>query len=141
MKLVRFMGPEELQKYLSGEVLRNDMSWKYISKSSSVGFCFFPADPPPEQRLHYLSGVVSFNVVAEFETIGPLMIRKGAGRYRDPEQDDPKSLAEAIFTAPRMMEVEEYSMREYSLQSLRLLRIGRVTLQAGQPDWRIKWAT
>ncbi|MBQ9613250.1 MAG: hypothetical protein IJV14_11800 [Lachnospiraceae bacterium] len=138
MVLIRFMSIQEIEKYLAGEVLGNDTPWKVISKSTSEGFCFFPAEPAPESRLHYISGVVDFSVVAEFEVIGPIMLMKGTGRYRDPESDAPKTLYEAFFKPPKMMEVEEYSIRGYSKSTLRLLRMGTVVF--GQDhEWHLIW--
>lgn len=139
MVLIRFMGIPEMEKYLAGDVLRNETTWKGINKSTSAGFCFFPADPEPEKRLHYVSGVVSFDVVGRFETIGPVMLRKGIGKYRDPMADNPKSLMEALFSKPKMMDVEEYSLTEYSNQSLRLTQMGTVIF-GRDFDWHIIWA-
>ena len=138
MVLVRFMGVAEMEKYLAGEDLGNTTPWKVINKSTSEGFCFFPAYPAPETRLHYISGVVDFSVVAEFEVIGPVMLMKGTGRYRDPERDIPKNLYEAFFKPPKMMEVEEYSIRGYSKATLRLLRMGTVVFGSDH-EWHIIW--
>lgn len=138
MRLVRFMGIEEMRKYLDGETLNNYMPWGIVGKSTSVGFCFFPADPAPETRLHYVSGVVDFAVVAEFETIGPVMLRKGTGKYRDPDGDPVKDMLDAIHMQTKMMEVEEYSMKSYSRSSLRLVRMGTVVL-CGHFEWKILW--
>ena len=138
MVLIRFMSIQEMEKYLAGEVLRNNTTWKRINKTTSTGFCFFPAEPEPEQRLHYVSGVVSFDVVAVFELAAPIMLKKGVGKYRDPEQDTMQSLFEALYTKPKMMEVEEYSLTEYSKQTLKLIRMGTVVL-GRDCEWHLIW--
>ena len=139
MELIRFMGIREMEKYLAGDVLRNETTWKGISKSNSKGFCFFPAEPEPEKRLHYLSGVVDFDVAARFETIGPLLIRKGIGKYRDPMADVGISLFDALFGSPKLMDIEEYSMVEYSKKTLRLLQLGTVVM-GSDFKWHIVWS-
>ena len=138
MVLIRFMSIEEMDKYLAGEVLRNDFPWKTLNKSTSRGFCFFPEEPAPEERLHYISGVVSFDVVGAFETMGPIMLKKGTGKYRDPVQDNPKSLADALYIRPKMMDVDEYSLTEYSNKVLRLVRMGTVVFGRDY-DWHLIW--
>ena len=138
MRLVRFMGIDEIKQYLGGNLLRNETEWGNFGKSTSKGFCFFPADPPPESRLHYLSGVVSFAIVAEFETGGPLNLRRGTGTYRNPKGKLPGSIWEAVMKPGKTIEVEEYGLNEYSRDSLRLLRLGSVILD-DVGEWRILW--
>lgn len=140
MNFVRFMGEGEMEAYLNGKVLRNETNWKGIGKTDSQGFCFFPDTPAPEERLHYLSGVVDFDVVAVFATKGPIMLRKCSGSYRDPNEKLPGNLTEALFAPPKMIQVDEYSMKEYSASSLRLLRIGTVVF-GDDRDWHIRWMT
>lgn len=140
MRLVRFMGAEELRGYFAGTLLRNDTDWSEYGKAGSIGFCFFPADPPPEERLHYISGVVTFLFVAEFEAAGPVLLRKSTGVYRDPTEELPDSLAEAVLGKLRTIEVEEYSTREYSRASMQLVRLG--IIEAGEDfKWHIRWCS
>ena len=57
MNLVRFMSTRELYRFLDGETISGNTEWRREGyASSSKGICFFPADPKPETRLHYLSG-------------------------------------------------------------------------------------
>ena len=137
MKLIRFMGITEMDRYLKGETLENHTDWSLHAATASKGFCFFPEDPAPERRLHYLSGIVDFDVVAEFELLGPSMLRKCRGRYHDPDEKLPGSLPK-IFQIPiRYITTEEYSMESYSSKMLKLLRMGTVVLDG--MDWKILW--
>lgn len=137
MKLIRFMSIEEFIKYLNGEKMNSKTQWSAISKSNSVGICFFPADPPPEERMHYLSGVVDFELVIEFEIIGACHLRMGFGFYRDPDEELPENL-EAFFDTPvKSLKVHEYSMDQYDRKHLKVTRIGRPYL-AGW-EWGISW--
>lgn len=50
MRYVRFMSIEELNKYLSGEKLKNNTVWRDRGdKTDSVGFCFFDDSESPEE--------------------------------------------------------------------------------------------
>ena len=55
MRLIRFMGSEELRKYLNGDKLINATKWRAAGMASdSRGFCFFDDSEPPEKRLPYV---------------------------------------------------------------------------------------
>lgn len=138
MNLVRFMGADELFKYLRGGTLKNNTDWRREAASTSKGFCFFPADPPPEDRLHYLSGVVDFSYVAEFEPRGPICVTMGTGMYRDPREPLPLSIWECFNTPVKMIPVEEYSIAEYSRKTLKLKRYGKIEIKPGA-RWAIRW--
>ena len=88
MKYVRFMGKEELKKYINGETLHNKTIWRENDgNSGSIGFCFFDDSVDPEERLKYLAGVVDMSTVAVFERTVEDPMRKSTGIYRDPEND------------------------------------------------------
>lgn len=73
MRYVRFMSIEELNKYLSGEKLKNNTVWRDRGdKTDSVGFCFFDDSESPEERLEYYSRGITCttDVWAVFEQIG-----------------------------------------------------------------------
>ena len=133
MKVYRFMSREELDKYLAGETLENRTEWKrkVHNRSTSVGFCFFVDDVPIESRLHYVSGIVSFQVIAEFEADSG-KLKQSVGFYRDPSKDDGVS-----WPVPTMA-VTEYCTRRYSRESFRLIRFGRVD-RTEIFNWRIIW--
>ena len=141
MKLIRFIGIEELRKYLGGETLTNTTEWRAAGQASdSRGFCFFDDSEPPEKRLSYVSGIVDTDMVAIFETvpIAKIDIHEGFGRYRDPEKDMPTLEELLTFTNMKFKKVREYSLTEYSNQILRLLKVGK-PVRHTERAWEIKW--
>lgn len=138
MNLIRFMSTRELYRFLDGETISGNTEWRREGyASSSKGICFFPADPKPETRLHYLSGVVSFQRVVEFAPCGDLPgIRMAKGRYRDPKSDL------GFGSVIRMMEVDEVCMPKYNYRMLYPLRIGTINIKRifnGDFVWEIDW--
>ena len=141
MKLIRFMGIEELRKYLGGETLTNTTEWRAAGQASdSRGFCFFDDSEPPEKRLSYVSGIVDTDMVAIFETVpfAKIDLFEGSGRYRDVEKDLPTWVDLLTFTNIKFKEVREYSLTEYSNQILRLLEVGK-PVRHTESTWKIKW--
>lgn len=139
MKLIRFMGNEELRKYLNGETLTNTTEWRAAGQASdSRGFCFFDDSEPPEKRLSYVSGIVDTDRVAIFETVpfAKIDLFESFGRYRDTEKDMPTWEELLTFSNIRYKEVREYSLVEYSNQILRLMKVGKPTRGDG---WEIDW--
>ena len=66
LEVFRFMSEEEFEKFKKGEILQNNK--KHTSKTNSVGFCFLDLkDYKPYKAMHFLSGIVSFDVCAIFE--------------------------------------------------------------------------
>ena len=115
-RYVRFMGIKELRKYLRGEKLENHTKWIW----GSIGFCFFDTSVEPEKRMDYLTGVVDMQVVVEFERVAGPRMRKAYGVYRDTEKDD-------LTTFPPATQfIREYSVEEYSQDTMRLVRVGYV---------------
>ena len=135
------MGNNELRRYLAGETLRNGTDWHRDGHnlSTSKGFCFFPSDPPPESRLHYVSGVVDFDIVAEFQVVGCPRLKEGQGTYRDPGTAPPSldDILSGRSDVPKIT-VKEYSMPAYSRNTLRLMRVGTVII--GPEGWEIVWS-
>lgn len=126
MRYIRFMGEREFEKYLAGEQLENTTEWrKKANRTESVGFCFFDDVERPEKRMEYLTGVVDMEIVAVFEPIGDVWFKESEGMYRDPEQDIPIDILEALFSPVIMMPVKEYSLTQYSQENLRLVDYGR----------------
>ena len=120
MRYVRFMSANELEKFRRGEVLKNNTDWKKTKNSGSVGFCFFGDNVKPENRIEYLTGVVCMDRVAVFEPIEGEPMRVSQGLYRDPGND-------SLFTyPPAMMLATEYSIKEYSNKTMKLVRAGKV---------------
>ena len=139
MKLIRFMGSEELRKYLNGETLTNTTEWRAAGQASdSRGFCFFDDSEPPEERLPYVSGVVDTDLVVMFEMVlfAKVDLHEGFGRYRDTEKDMPTLEELLTFTNLKFKKVREYSLTEYNTQILRLLKVGKPIRGDG---WEIDW--
>lgn len=121
MKYVRFMGFEELEKYMKGETLVNKTDWRRKAQcTDSVGFCFFDDNVKPEKRMEYLTGVVDLDCVGVFECADEQKLRKSYGRYRDPERDN------LMFLRPAMMKVPEYSIERYDIHTMRPVKFGVV---------------
>lgn len=89
----------------------------------------------PEKRMEYVSGVVNLDRVVVFEHIGgePL---KNLWEISRPERDKPKGLFEAIFKPTTPIDVPEYSTKTYSQNTMRIVKIGKVTSILGR---KIKW--
>ncbi len=133
MRYVRFMSYDELEKYMRGVKLVNNTDWRKKAQcTDSIGFCFFDDSKEPEERLEYLTGVVTMDCVAVFERISNKPMRKSKGRYRDPDKD-----IDIFKPVPVMMTVDEYSVKSYSMEDMRPVRVGVVV----DPyfDKRIEW--
>lgn len=142
MKYVRFMGKEELKKYINGETLHNKTIWREnYGKSDSIGFCFFDDSVDPEERLKYLAGVVDMSAVAVFERTVENPMRKSTGIYRDPENDTIENWFAALLgEGIKTMEIQEYSIEEYSEKTMRLVKTGTPDINL-KGDYSIKWHT
>lgn len=142
MKYVRFMGKEELKKYMNGETLHNKTIWREsYGNSDSIGFCFFDDSVNPEERLKYLAGVVDMSAVAVFERAVENPMRKSTGIYRDPENDTVENLLAAFLgEGIKTMEIQEYSIEEYSEKTMRLVKTGTPDINL-KGDCSIKWHT
>lgn len=119
MKLFRFMGLGEFQKYCNGETLINNTNHKENGQASnSIGFCFFNiADYKPEIMLHSLTGVANVSICVIFETKRE-NIRKSKGRY-----------SRAINEYERESFIaKEYCTTTYSKDTFKLL-------EYAIPDW------
>lgn len=81
MKFFRFMSIKELENYLSGKTLVNNIKHQALTKSE--GFCFMKLDDlTPEFAYEFLSGIVSNEACVVFETDKEL--KESYGIYADP---------------------------------------------------------
>ena len=139
MRLIRFMGVEELRKYMNGETLTNITDWnKAGQRSGSKGFCFFDDSEPPEERLKYVTGVVNTKIVAIFRPVpfAKLELTESYGIYRDNKRDLP-TLTDLLTWDFKEKRVREYSMTKYNAQILQLEKLG---VPERYPEgWRIEW--
>lgn len=109
MEVFRFMSIEEFEKYRNGSILINNT--KHIGRTNSTGFCFFNLkDFKPEEAMHFLSGIVSFDICAVFETNEKL--EKTYGGYKNPFNNTELN----IFIA------DEYCITEYDNKRFKLLK-------------------
>lgn len=139
MKYMRFMGIDELRKYYAGETLQNHTIWSETAGTKSIGFCFFDDSVLPEKRLEYLTGVVDLSLVAVFECLDPMPMRISWGRYRNPDKDMKEgNILEMLLTPPVMMRVKEYSVTEYSQETMKLIKAGKPLIGFGR-EHEIKW--
>lgn len=144
MRLIRFMGAVELNKYLNGETLTNTTDWRKTGqRSGSKGFCFFDDSEPPEERLKYVTGVVSTKIVAIFRPVpfAKLELTESYGIYRDNKRDLPKltdlTLTDLLAWDFKEKRVREYSTTKYNAQILQLEKLG--IPERYQEGWRIEW--
>lgn len=125
MKVFRFMSNEEFQKYKCGSKLKNAKVHK--GKTNSIGFCFLNLDEyKPEEAMHFLSGIVSYDICAVFETTKKL--NKTYGVYAKPLEFDEDIILDLInlfngwsekFTAT------EYCCTSYSNKDFKLLKYSK----------------
>ncbi len=70
-RYVRFMSFKEFMKYMDGLLLVNHTDWRKAAQcTDSVGFCFFDDSVEPEERIEYLTGVVTMECVWCFYDCG-----------------------------------------------------------------------
>ena len=137
MKLIRFMGEQELRNYLRGSVLENFTEWNQEhNRSGSIGFCFFDDQEAPESRMHYLSGIVDMHFCVELMPIGPQHFWKSLGAYARPGT----SVAEAMFKESSRQWITEYSTTHYSRDTMALVRVGIPDMH-NYFDYQIRWMT
>lgn len=137
MRVVRFMNEDEYKKYLLGFTIRSRKEWASEGRrSTSRGICFFPEYPSPEERLHYLSGVVSFECVVVFETCSDrIAFNQTEGEYRV-AVTAPK--ADIWVPSPvRTKMVREFCREYYNRKILKAVRVGSVALR--DKNWTIDW--
>ena len=140
MRLIRFMGAVEQNKYLNGETLTNITDWRKAGqRSGSRGFCFFDDSETPEERLPYVSGVVDTSLVAVFDTVpfARLELMESLGTYRDTERDLPTLKELLTFSNLQFKKVREYSALQYNSQILHIVKVGRP--ERHPEGWRIDW--
>lgn len=122
MKIFRFMSKVEFEKYKNNFTLKNNK--KHEGKTNSVGFCFFNIeDFIPEEAMHFLSGIVTFDICAVFETEEKM--KKTYGIYAKPFKSTGNPMEDLInllmgftdrFTA------DEYCITEYNKNNMKLLK-------------------
>lgn len=107
MKLYRYMSFVELDKLTCGINLNNRNQFKQ-KRTTSIGFCFLPestiisgTEYSPVDCIGFLQGIVTNDVLVEFEVQNSDCIRESIGVYAHPYLDD-------IIT------IKEYCVSTYS---------------------------
>lgn len=142
MKIFRFMSKEEFEKYKNNFTVKNNK--KHEAKTNSIGFCFFNMEEyTPEEAMRFLSGIVSFDVCAIFETKEKL--NKTFGIYAKPIKSTGNPFEDLLnlfsgftdkFTA------NEYCITEYNKKTMKLLKYSEEIWKQWKPleeQSKLKW--
>ena len=123
MKVFRFMSKAEFDKFNKGETLKNDKDHSKNNKSQSIGFCFFNLDDViPEEAMHFLSGIVSFDVCALFE-VDEKLLTKSQAYYAKEAEWTGNFLDDLLMALSGVIERElrdEYCIKEYNNKIFKL---------------------
>lgn len=122
MKVFRFMSKAEFEKYRNSKELTNNK--RHEGRTNSIGFCFLNIEEySPEEAMHFLSGIVTFDICAIFETSE--ILNKTYGEYAKPIKSTGDFMVDYIrllcgfnerFTA------NEYCITEYNNKKFKLLK-------------------
>lgn len=108
------MSIEEFAKFNNGEILHNDRV--HNAKTTSKGFCFFDLkDYRPHEAMHFLSGLVSFDICAVFE-VDKSKLKERWGVYAKHDNATFFNLYRKTFHAT------EYCTTEYSNKDFKLIK-------------------
>lgn len=108
------MSKEEFTKFNNGEILYNKKV--HNAKCTSKGFCFFDLkDYRPHDTVHFLSGIVSFDICAVFET-NKDNLKERYGRYHKQNT----LLIPCIF--PQVFYATEYCTTKYNNKDFKLIK-------------------
>ena len=142
MKVFRFMSKLEFEKYKNDITLINNK--KHDEKTNSIGFCFLNIEEfTPEEAMHFLSGIATFDVCAVFETEEKL--NKTYGIYAKPIKTTGNPFEDLLnlfsgftdnFTA------NEYCITEYSKKTMKLLKYSEEIWRQWDPaeeQKNLKW--
>lgn len=142
MKVFRFMSKVEFEKYKNGSVLKNNK--KHDGRTNSIGFCFFNVeDFTPEQAIQFLSGIVTFDVCAVFETDEKL--KKTYGIYAKPIKSTENSIEDLINLFDGLnarFKATEYCITEYDKNKMKLIKYSEDIWKQWNPvkeQQKLKW--
>ena len=136
------MSKLEFEKYKNDITLINNK--KHDGKTNSIGFCFLNIEEfTPEEAMHFLSGIATFDVCAVFETEEKL--NKTYGIYAKPIKSTGNPFEDLLnlfsgytdnFTA------NEYCITEYSKKTMKLLKYSEEIWRQWDPaeeQKNLKW--
>ena len=132
------MSREEFEKFNAGEVLYNNT--KHDAKTTSVGFCFFDIkDYKPHEAVHFLSGLVSFDICAVFE-VDKSKLKQRYGKYHKPNM----MLIPCMF--PQVFYATEYCTTQYSNKDFKLIKYSEniwnqynIVEEQRELEWKEVW--
>lgn len=117
---------------------------KHEGKTNSIGFCFLNLEEyTPEEALHFLSGIVSFDVCAVFETEEKL--NKTYGIYAKPIKPTGNAMADIFNLLVGFNEhfkANEYCIKSYNKEKFRLLKYSENIWKQWNPaemQHKLKW--
>lgn len=142
MKIFRFMSNIEFEKYKNNIKLENTKV--HEGKTNSVGFCFLNADDyTPEEAMHFLSGIATFDICAVFETKEKL--KKTYGVYAKPLKstgDITTDIMNLLMGFGDRFTADEYCINEYDKDKFKLIKYSEDILKQWDPreeQSKLKW--
>lgn len=133
---------KNLKNFKIGEKLYNNT--KHKAKTNSEGFCFInEKDFTPEEAVHFLSGIVSFDICAVFETNEKL--KKTYGIYAKPikrSEDFMNNLINILLNVNETITIDEYCINEYDNKKFKLLKYSKDIWKQWNPaenQANLKW--
>lgn len=138
----RFMSKEEFESFKKSKTLVNETI--HQGRTNSIGFCFLNIDDyTPEKALHFLSGIVNFDVCVVFETTKEL--KKSYGIYAKPIKaigNQLEDLMNLLKGCNENFTATEYCTTEYNNKHLKLIKYSENIWQQWQPgeeQSNLKW--
>lgn len=142
MKVFRFMSKIEFEKYRNGFTLKNNK--RHDGRTNSVGFCFLSIeDFTPEETMHFLNGIATFDVCAVFETKENL--NKTYGVYAKPIKSTGNLMEDWIKLLCGFndrFKANEYCITEYDKNKMRLIKYSEDIWKQWNPteeQQKLKW--
>lgn len=137
MKLYRYMSNREFSMLLAGTPMVNRRNHATHAHTDSVGFCFLPEtvrfnsndgsrhyELTAPQCIDFLSGIVTNDVLVEFDIHDEDSVRSGFGVYADPQG--------GFFDT---VVIEEFSVECYDRDSFVPVRYGMVDEFTTKCEW------
>lgn len=145
MRVFRFMSNSEFEMYKTGKVLINNNNHREMCfKSDSIGFCFFDeSEIDIKQAIHFLSGIVSFDICAVFETDKD-NLKQGYGIYKKQCKATGNLARDLVIALMNEDTIKrtEYCTKTYSKENFKLIKFSKdiwkqYTMLEEQKD--LKW--